>query len=315
MPLASAIAAVSFTAWAHTHGKQYATREELVLRRAVFAANVAKIEKHNAEAAAGLHTWTQGVNQFTDLTADEFKATRMSGIKNANKPRTHINESLLQVTALPDSVDWTTKGAVTPVKDQGQCGSCWAFSTTGSTEGAVFLKTGTLLSLSEQQLMDCSQKEGNESCNGGLMDDAFQYIIDNKGIGSEASYPYEAKDDKCRTVPSVATIVGFTDVPANSDTALMTAIVQQPISVAIEADQAVFQSYKSGVMTGKCGTQLDHGVLAVGYGTDAGQDYYKVKNSWGLSWGEQGFIRMGRGTAFAPNGQCGILMMSSYPTE
>jgi len=303
----------AFSEWASLQNKQYATREEVVLRRSIYNANVAAIQKHNAEAAAGLHTWTQGVNKFTDMSADEFKMVMASGFRASQHRYRNVNNTL-KLGAPPDSVDWTTKGAVTGVKDQGQCGSCWAFSTTGSTEGAVFLKTGLLTSLSEQQLMDCSGAEGNQSCNGGVMDDAFQDIIKNGGIGSEASYPYTAKDGTCKTVPSVSTITAFTDVPANSDTAMMTAIAQQPVSVAIEADQAVFQSYKSGVMTGKCGTNLDHGVLAVGYGTDNNQDYYLVKNSWGTSWGMSGYIKMGKGQAFAPNGQCGILMMASYPT-
>ena len=232
------------------------------------------------------------------------------GYRAKEKRSVNVNNTLklTPVGALPASVDWSTTGAVTPVKDQGQCGSCWAFSSTGSIEGIAFIKTGKLTSLSEQQLMDCSGAEGNMSCNGGLMDYAFQYVITNGGLGSEASYPYTAADGTCKTVPSVTTITGFTDVPANSDTALMTAIVQQPVSVAIEADQDSFQFYTGGVMTAACGTQLDHGVLAVGYGTDAGQAYYLVKNSWGTNWGEKGFIRLGKGPAFAPSGQCGILM-------
>jgi C1A family cysteine protease len=140
-------------------------------------------------------------------------------------------------------------------------------------------------------------------------------IIDNKGIGSEASYPYTAQDGTCKAVPSVATITSYTDVPANSETALETAIVQQPISVAVEADQASFQLYSGGVMTAACGTALDHGVLAVGYGTLSGQDYYKVKNSWGASWGDNGYILLGRGSAFNPAGQCGIQMAASYPNK
>jgi KDEL-tailed cysteine endopeptidase len=177
-------------------------------------------------------------------------------------------------------------------------------------------RAGTLPSLSEQQLVDCSGPEGNQGCNGGLMDQAFQYIIDNKGITSEAAYPYTAQDGTCKkNVTPVATITGFTDVPASSEAALETAIVQQPVSVAVEADQDCFQFYSGGVMTASCGTNLDHGVLAVGYGTDSGSDYYKVKNSWGASWGEKGYIRLGRGSKFNPSGQCGIQLMASYPTK
>jgi C1A family cysteine protease len=256
------------------------------------------------------------VNKFSDLTGEEFKALYASGYRAQEKVSKNVNLTLLHTpkAALPASVDWNAAGAVTPVKDQGQCGSCWAFSTTGSTEGAVFLATKTLLSFSEQQLVDCAGAEGNQGCNGGLMDYGFQYIIDNKGIGSEASYPYKAADGTCKKVPSVATIKSFSDVPTNSETALMTAIVQQPVSVAVEADQASFQQYSGGVMTAACGTNLDHGVLAVGYGTSAGKDYYQVKNSWGADWGSKGYIMLGRGAQFnAGKGQCGIQMDPSYP--
>jgi cathepsin L len=304
----------SFASWANKNGKKYATKEELVLRRSIFAANVAKINKHNAEG----HSWSMSVNKFADLTADEFKSMYASGLRSSDARSKNVNLSLLHkknVSANPTSVDWSAKGAVTPIKNQGQCGSCWAFSTTGSTEGATFIKTGTLPSLSEQQLVDCSGAEGNQGCNGGLMDQGFQYIIDNKGITTESAYPYTATDGTCASTgkPVAATLTSFTDVPANSETALETAIVQQPVSVAVEADQDVFQFYTSGVMTSTCGTALDHGVLAVGYGTDAGSDYYKVKNSWGADWGMKGYILLGRGATFNPSGQCGIQMMASYP--
>jgi C1A family cysteine protease len=302
----------SFSEWAATHGKRYATKEEAALRRAIFAANVAKYEAFNAEG----HSYTLGANKFTDLHPEEFKARYTGGYKPTNRVR-HVDRSFTKVKALPASVDWSAEGAVTPIKNQGDCGSCWSFSATGSMEGIVFIKTGTLLSLSEQQLVDCSTAEGNEGCDGGLMDYAFQYVLDNKGIGSEASYPYTGQDGTCKTVPSVATIAGFTDVTPDSDTALMTAIVQQPVSIAVEADQEIFQGYTSGTVTGACGTALDHGVLAVGYGTDASNnDYYKVKNSWGADWGANGYIYLGRGATYNQGqGQCGLLMDPSYPTK
>jgi cathepsin L len=310
------IATATFTQWAAKHGKEYGTREELVLRRAIFSANVAKIEKHNSEAAAGLHTWTMGVNKFADLMPEEFSARMTGGYRAHEKRSKNVELSLLHpVGTAATAVNWTAKGAVTPVKDQGQCGSCWAFSTTGSTESAVWQKTGTLLSLSEQQLVDCSGAEGNQGCNGGLMDYGFQYIMDNKGIAAESAYPYTAKDGTCKTgQTSVATITGYKDVPVNSQTALETAVTQQPVSVAVEADQNSFQFYTSGVMTAACGTALDHGVLAVGFDTDAtGGDFWNVKNSWGATWGNNGYIWLGRGDKFNPDGQCGIQMAASYP--
>jgi C1A family cysteine protease len=316
-----ALGALSFADWAKQHGRVYSSKEELVVRRSVYAANVAKIAAHNA----GNHGWTMEVNKFSDLTADEVKAAYASGGYKARKARTHVFE-IPAPAALPASVDWVAKGAVTPVKDQGQCGSCWSFSAIAGIEGATFLATGKLLSLSEQELMDCSQKEGNQSCNGGLMDDAFQYVIDNKGIALESAYPYKAKDEPCNKAVQKeidAKISSFKDVPENSETALMTAVAQQPVSVAVEADQASFQSYAGGVMTKPCGTNLDHGVTLVGYGTDAtGKDYYTVKNSWGADWGTspnaatttKGYILLARGAAYnGAKGQCGIQMDPSYP--
>jgi len=209
-------------------------------------------------------------------------------------------------------MDWRKKGAVTPVKDQGQCGSCWAFSTTGSTEGAHQIATGKLVGLSEQQLVDCSSAQGNQGCNGGLMDQAFQYIISNPGIASEEAYPYTAQDGTCNTAAkSVTMITGYTDVTSGDEGALMKAVNVGPVSVAIEADQSCFQFYSGGVLNDPtCGTQLDHGVLAVGYGTLSGQDYWIVKNSWGTSWGvESGYVFIAKGID-----ECGIATENSYPT-
>jgi len=269
----------------------------------IYKTNLDLITAHNN----GSTGWKMGINQFADLTPAEFKA--YLGLK----PRDNSYIRSVNVEVLADSpvndIDWVSKGAVTPVKDQAQCGSCWAFSTTGSVEGAVQVKTGRLTSVSEQQLVDCAGSSGNQGCNGGLMDDAFNWIVSHRGIGSEASYPYTARDGTCKDVPSVSTISGYKDVQQGSEDALMNALGQQPISIAIEADQSSFQFYKSGVFTGPCGQQLDHGVLLVGSGSDGGQDYWRVKNSWGASWGDNGFIRMIRG-----KNMCGLSNMASYPT-
>ena len=235
-----------------------------------------------------------------------------------------LDSDELSAVSVPDSVDWVTAGAVTPVKNQGQCGSCWSFSTTGALEGAFFVKTGTLDSFSEQHLVDCdTRKNGGKDmgCNGGLMDNAFSWIEKNGGLCAETEYPYTSGTTKtggsCDTTCTVvdgSEVKDFVDVKPSSDEAMMTALSQQPVSIAIQADQKSFQLYKSGVFTDDCGTGLDHGVLTVGYGTMDGKDYYRVKNSWGETWGDAGYIYMGRGTEFnSGNGQCGMLMQASYP--
>jgi len=290
------------------YNKKY-THDTFFYRYTVFKQNLDKITLGNKQN----HTYTMGMNVMGDMTLAEFKATKLDykqisrshlRSKNHAGPHQHIK-------APAASVDWRAKGAVTPIKDQGQCGSCWAFSTTGSTEGAVQIASGQLLSLSEQQLVDCSAAEGNQGCNGGLMDQAFQFIIDNKGITSESQYPYTAEDGTCNTdVTAVATITGFTDVQSGSEAELMKAVNVGPVSVVIEADQACFQFYTGGVLSDpSCGTQLDHGVLAVGYNSGGAAPYWIVKNSWGVSWGLSGYVEIAMNID-----ECGIAMEPSYPT-
>lgn len=257
------------------------------------------------------------MNAFGDLESSEFKKTYNGfrpELKSGNGRKAPRVFTATGKTQLPDTVDWRQKGVVTDVKNQGQCGSCWAFSTTGSLEGQHALSTGTLVSLSEQQLVDCSTSYGNNGCSGGLMTNAFAYIQANGGDDTEASYPYEARDDVCRfNAANVgATDTGSVNVASEDENALQEAVADVgPISVAIDASHSSFQFYSSGVYNEPAcsSTQLDHGVLVIGYGTDT-SDYWLVKNSWGTSWGMAGFIWMSRNN----NNQCGIATMASYPT-
>jgi cathepsin L len=299
------------------YGKQYNSVEDEANRRSIWEANLAKIHKHNLEADLGMHTYTLGMNRFGDMTHEEFKK-QMNGLKMSTTTDTteFDRHTFLAPSniAIPDAVDWRKQGYVTPVKDQGQCGSCWAFSATGSLEGQHFAQAKKLVSLSEQNLVDCSGKFGNLGCDGGLMDQAFQYIKANKGIDTEESYPYEARDGKCRFKKAHigATDTGFTDIKPKNETDLQVAIATiGPISVAIDASQDSFQFYKKGVYNEPdcSSTELDHGVLAVGYDKDGSKEYYIVKNSWGTSWGQEGYIWMSRNK----KNQCGIATMASYP--
>jgi len=294
----------AFTAWMQEHNRIYSA-EEFQPRFAAFKDNMDYVRDWNAKNSQTV----LGLNKMADLTNKEYRSIYL-GLRLTAAPRSGdaMKLSTTRVNANA-TVDWRTKGAVTAVKDQGQCGSCWSFSTTGSVEAAHFFATGNLVSLSEQNLVDCSTAEGNEGCNGGLMDDAFTYIIKNKGIDTEESYPYTAKDGTCtfNAANVGATISGFTDVPAKDEDALATAANGAPISVAIDASHNSFQLYKSGIYTeAKCSqTKLDHGVLVVGYG----DGFWLVKNSWGADWGMDGYIEMTRGK----NNQCGIASMASYP--
>merc|ERR1711988_1484278 len=237
-------------------------------------------------------------------TLKEFQEANIRGFqsaKNSGLPSLGMHEETPVEAGA--TIDWTTKGAVTPVKNQGQCGSCWSFSTTGGLEGAWQLSSGNLVSMSEQQFVDCDT--GSSGCNGGSMEQAFQWS-ESTAVATESSYPYTAKDGSCKSsftaaIPSGG-VTGYKQV-GTSASALTDAIQNAPISVAIEADQSVFQLYTSGVITSGCGSNLDHGVLAVGVNSDGS---IKVKNSWGTSWGANGFVNIA-------TGQCGITQDASYP--
>merc|ERR1719183_2112343 len=275
-----------------------------------FADNDDAINTHNA----GNSSYTMGHNQFSGLTENQFRALYLNNnfeAFEASRPKNY-DTSLIGVKASLDAIDWVEKGGVTPVKDQAQCGSCWAFSTVAGMEGALYVAEGKLLSMSEQDLVSCD-KNGDQGCNGGLMDNAFEWINTNGGICSESDYPYTSgggSSGTCKkTCKNVATATGHKDVPKGDEDALYTALQTAPVSIAVDAGK--FQLYKSGILNPLlgCGKQLDHGVTLVGYGTDGGKDYWKIKNSWGASWGEKGILRVIHG-----KDECGLADSASQPT-
>lgn len=304
-----------WTQWKEYYGKCYDEVEEEAARQQIWQENFLYVTQHNYEAAQGNHTFTVDMNEFADLTTEEWSGmllgTRARPSAESFCDSTYVRDPFN--LALPKKVNWSHKGYVTPVKDQKQCGSCWAFSATGSLEGQHFKKTQKLVSLSEQNLVDCSHPEGNEGCQGGLMDNAFKYISTH-GIESEEAYPYMAKQETCTYDKEkvAATLTGCVDIPEGSETHLQDAAAKiGPISVGIDANHKSFQLYSEGVYYEQaCSqTRLDHGVLVVGYGADDDKEYWTVKNSWGTKWGMSGYIHMSRNK----ENNCGIASQASYP--
>ncbi|WZZ20426.1 hypothetical protein YC2023_121813 [Brassica napus] len=325
--------------WVVKHGKAQNSLTEKDRRFEIFKDNLRFIDEHNGKNLS----YRLGLTKFADLTNDEYRSMYLGSRLKRKATKTSLRYEARVGDAIPESVDWRKEGAVAEVKDQGSCGSCWAFSTIGAVEGINKIVTGDLISLSEQELVDCDTSY-NEGCNGGLMDYAFEFIIKNGGIDTEEDYPYKGVDGRCDQTrvsvlffnnnskqpvddfcftfvglllqknAKVVTIDSYEDVPANSEESLKKALSHQPISVAIEGGGRAFQLYDSGIFDGICGTDLDHGVVAIGYGTENGKDYWIVKNSWGTSWGESGYIRMERNIASSA-GKCGIAVEPSYPIK
>jgi KDEL-tailed cysteine endopeptidase len=294
-----------YAQWKQTHNKAYMSDTENDYRFTVFKRNYLDILQANQQGDNA----KLGLNKFADLTSEEFGA-KYTGYYP--KP-TNAIEKTFDVSALPASVNWVTAGAVTPVKNQGDCGSCWAFSSTGSLEGLYFINNTNLASFSEQNLVDCVTED--DGCDGGEMTDALTYSAQN-GIETEADYPYTGEDGTCTFDSSIAYHPndGYYAVKTKSEQDLLAAIVGQPISIGVEADQLAFQFYSSGVIKSGCGDAIDHGVLAVGYTTVDGTQAYYVKNSWGADWGDNGFLYIS--TNPKPNegnGVCGILSGPVYP--
>jgi C1A family cysteine protease len=286
-----------------TFGQQYHTVEEYEMRRDLFSQVDDFITLHNQTNAS----FMLGHNQFSTMTEAEKVNTR--GLEMPELLT--VGEPLILAAANADSVDWRSNGAVNPIQDQGQCGSCWAFSTMASLEGEHAIATGTLEKFAEQQLVDCSTT--SHGCNGGSMALAFLYLKSHDAI-LESNYPYTAADGTCQYDSLSHTAVettGYSNVQANSPDQLKSAVEAGVVSVAIEADKLVFQHYTSGIFdSSSCGTQLDHGVALVGYGVESGTEYFILRNSWNTTWGEEGYMKI---ASTSGAGICGVNSAAVYP--
>jgi cathepsin L len=304
-----------FSNFQERFSKRYESMQEMETRFQIFRSNLRNIILHNLD-----HTqnFTMGINQFTDLTPQEFKDQYVGGLR-AEVGSYGCKSFSSSASGAPSSIDWRQKGAVNPVKDQGQCGSCWAFATTANAESVWAISTGQLLDLSEEFLVDCASGVGyfNMGCNGGQPDSAFKYMINN-GQCTEASYPYKAGTtktagscQKCTAAP--VHFSGCYDVTPKDQVSLMAAVSKQPVVIAIEADTRYFQSYSGGILDStSCGEKLNHAVEIVGYGTENGVDYWNVRNSWSSSWGESGYVRIKKTSSTNDIGICGLAAEPSF---
>eukprot|EP01156_Anaeramoeba_ignava_P023299 Anaeramoba_ignava/c21437_g1_i2.p1 GENE.c21437_g1_i2~~c21437_g1_i2.p1 ORF type:complete len:319 (-),score=97.87 c21437_g1_i2:103-1059(-) len=292
-----------FNKFKNDFNKHYSEEEEAI-RYKIFSDNVKMINEHNSEE----HNYKLGINGFTDLTNAEYQSLYLRPMEIPDLEIETVDASGL--TDPPSSYDCRNYGEVTPVKNQNPCGSCWAFSTTGVIEGCGKIGSGKLNSLSEQELVDCDKTD--QGCDGGLMENALQWVIDNKGLCSEKDYPYVGVDQSCTKdkCQSVSTLTGYQTITKGDLTGLATACAEHgPISVGVDAS-IMWQFYIGGVLLDiECGKTIDHGVLLVGYDTDATIKYWLVKNSWGASWGESGYIKLEY-----DKDTCGIADYANYGT-
>ena len=305
-----------FSKFIEIYNKNYSV-DEFRDRYNIFSSNIHRLIDQDSHFSHDVK-----INEWADLSSQEFHhEVGGSGCFHANQVNYRngcksFKPSSSQLQNLPDEVDWRDENAVTHVKNQGKCGSCWSFSATGAMEGAWSIATGDLVSLSEQQLLDCSKNYGNNACNGGIMAEAFQYAIKN-GMCSETDDPYKANSGTCDTTCNHEVhITDCYNVSPNNQLELQAAVARGPVSVAIEADTSIFQFYADGVLKNEdCGVNLDHGVLIVGYGEEYnGDKYWLVKNSWGPDWGDNGYIKIARTNSTNDRGVCGIAMQPVFPT-